>query len=169
MGIVLSQQQAEKVEAEIQRAKTALANIKEKAKEEGDRLLCQAIAGGTAFAAGYANGRYPDKFQKGIFGYAPDLVGAVAVDAAMMFGLTKGMDQYANAGGTGLLCSYANRAGMKAGADAAKKAGEKAGPWIGDPDVSGTVAAEGSNSHSDEQVRHLMAELEELRRRANGG
>ena len=169
MPIILSDAQAEKVEGEITRAKASLANFKEKAKKEGDRLLQQGIAGGTAFALGYGNGRYPDKFQKGILGYAPDLVAAVAADAAVLLGFAKGMDDYAFAVGTGSLAAYLNRAGMKAGADAAKKAGEAAGPFIGDPGVGEAVNAEGSNASTNEQVRHLMAELEELQRKARGG
>lgn len=156
---VLSSTELAKIEEKADKYRDALTRVKERAKEELERTIQQGEVALTAGLMGYMRGRYPEKFQKGIFGYSPDLALAVGIDLAVMTGFLGGeTGKHAFNVATGALASFALCQGLTAGAKAAKAAGGTGVPYIGDPTL-----AEGRGGVSESDMRHVIDEMNKAR------
>lgn len=109
------------LERENQSLSARWRSAREKAKAETGKLVDAALTSGSAFGFGYAQGRYPDKFQ---LGGAPLslVIGGGLVVASVMGLMPKSAQDYGDAVGVGGLAAYAAIKGLQSGQDAAKKA-----------------------------------------------
>ena len=161
--ITLSQDEASALDNKIESAKNTVKRIREKAAEMTGRFVGQAEAAATAYGFGYARGRKPDTFAKGIFGQAPDMITAALGDMTVVMGWAGGVEEHVFAVATGALCSYTTAFGMKQGAAAATAAKEKAGPYLGDPSMGAAIHAEGSDASTKAEIASLLAQLASIR------
>ena len=95
-----------------------MARLREHAEEAIGNGIQVTEVGGTAFAFGYANGRWGEDGEIKVLGVPVDLGVGFALTGIAMFG---GLGKYGEHGvniGAGALASYAYRAGHQLGADA---------------------------------------------------
>jgi hypothetical protein len=101
-----------------ERMSNRMAKIREHAEEAVGNGIQVTEVGGTAFAFGYANGRWGEDGEIKFLGVPVDLGVGFALTGVAMFG---GLGKYGEHGvniGSGALASYAYRAGHQLGADA---------------------------------------------------
>ena len=101
-----------------ERMQGKMARLRDTAEEAiGNGILVTEV-GGTAFAFGYANGRWGEDGEIKVLGVPVDLGVGFALTGIAMFG---GLGKYGEHGvniGSGALAAYAYRAGHQLGADA---------------------------------------------------
>ena len=101
------------------RMSTKMAKLREHAEEAVGNGIQVTEVGGTAFAFGYANGRWGDDGEIKFLGVPVDLGVGFALTGIAMFG---GLGKYGEHGvnvGSGALAAYAYRVGAQLGSDAA--------------------------------------------------
>lgn len=104
-----------------ERMSTKMAKLREHAEEAIGNGIQVTEVGGTAFAFGYANGRWGEDGELKVVGVPVDLGVGFALTGIAMFG---GLGKYGEHGvniGSGALAAYAYRAGHQLGADAASE------------------------------------------------
>jgi hypothetical protein len=102
-----------------ERMSSKMAKLREHAEEAIGNGIQVTEVGGTAFAFGYANGRWGEDGEIKMLGVPVDLGVGFALTGIAMFG---GLGKYAEHGvniGSGALAAYGYRAGFQLGQDAA--------------------------------------------------
>jgi hypothetical protein len=100
------------------RMSNKMAKLREHAEEAIGNGIQVTEVGGTAFAFGYANGRWGEDGEVKVLGLPVDLGVGFALTGIAMFG---GLGKYGEHGvniGSGALAAYAYRSGYQLGADA---------------------------------------------------
>jgi hypothetical protein len=104
----------------LERARNAMARVREKAEGAIGQGIEVAEVGGTAFGFGYANAKWGgDDGELKMFGIPVDLGVGIAMTGVAMFG---GFGRYGEHGvnvGAGAIASYAYRTGYQLGSDSA--------------------------------------------------
>jgi hypothetical protein len=101
-----------------ERMSTKMSKLREHAEEAVGNGIQVTEVGGTAFAMGYANGRWGEDGEIKFLGVPVDLGVGFALTGIAMFG---GLGKYGEHGvniGSGALAAYAYRSGYQLGADA---------------------------------------------------
>jgi hypothetical protein len=104
-----------------ERMSNKMARLREHAEEAIGNGIQVTEVGGSAFAFGYANGRWGEDGELKVLGVPADLGVGFALTGIAMFG---GLGKYAEHGvniGSGALAAYAYRAGHQLGESAAEK------------------------------------------------
>ena len=122
------------------RMSNKMAKLREHAEEAIGNGIQVTEVGGTAFAFGYANGRWGEDGEIKMLGVPVDLGVGFALTGVAMFG---GLGKYAEHGvniGSGALAAYGYRSGFQLGLDAASHDAPGAAPKKARP-VQGAPAA----------------------------
>jgi hypothetical protein len=126
--MAFTSQSLSKAREYAERMSTKMAKLREHAEEAIGNGIQVTEVGGTAFAFGYANGRWGEDGEVKVLGVPVDLGVGFALTGIAMFG---GLGKYGEHGvniGSGALAAYAYRAGHQLGADAASEDSKPVAP-----------------------------------------